>query len=528
MKCKLQRTKLGVIASGKVTGTTGNQTRMIGIARVAWLKITQNTLAGLSIALLFASAQAPAYVTQVSSIHYRVIRYAHTRTEAIAICDAFAQSHGYSGCNSGSNIDVYGGWYSEQKGVIKTPFYFIHVYHSNNCPAPLVFTEDEGCITKDESCPLFNPINLGTGNKRQTETDYTGSGPFPLKVSRTFNLIGNVTTPLWNFFPKLHVTSGASVVVVSQKGTKLRYTPNGSGSWTSDPDVTATLESIETDGVVTGWRYRTLDGKVEEFNNNGTLLSVTNRAGLSHTYVRTGSEIIVTHSNGNVLVYQIGSYINGFTTPDNEQYSYNNANGTLNSIIYPDGSNRSYHYTSHFYRNVLTGITDANGDRFATWTYAGGRATSSEHYGGAERGDIDYTHIDDAIDPRATATNALGKQTTYRFANINGARKIVRVEGHPTATCAGANKNYTYDANGFLASKTDWKDNTTIYSRNSKGQELSRTEAFGTSAARAIFTEWHPTLNLRTRLIEADRETIYTYDATGNLLGEQTIDLATP
>lgn len=155
-------------------------------------------------------------------------------------------------------------------------------------------------------------------------------------------------------------------------------------------------------------------------------------------------------------------------------------------------------------------------------------APTSEHSGGAEKVIFDYTHIDDAVDPRTTTTNVLGKQTTYHFADVYGARKVTQVEGHASANCLAANKNYSYDANGFLASKTDWKGNTTTYVRNTKGQELSRTEAFGTPDARTITTEWHATFNLRTKVTAPDRETIYTYDANGNLLSQQTTDLSAP
>jgi YD repeat-containing protein len=83
-------------------------------------------------------------------------------------------------------------------------------------------------------------------------------------------------------------------------------------------------------------------------------------------------------------------------------------------------------------------------------------------------------------DPRTTGTNPLGKQTTYHFTTLHGVGKVKQVEGHPSTNCAVANKEYTYDADGFFASKTDWQGNITSYTRNAKGQKFTRTEVVGT------------------------------------------------
>lgn len=105
---------------------------------------------------------------------------------------------------------------------------------------------------------------------------------------------------------------------------------------------------------------------------------------------------------------------------------------------------------------------------------------------------------------------------------------VTRVEGHATANCAGANQNYTYTPEGWLASKTDWKGVQTTYTYNSLGQETSRTEAFGTPEAKTITTEWHPTLYLKTKVTEPGKETLYSYDANGNLLSQTVNSLTTP
>ena len=121
----------------------------------------------------------------------------------------------------------------------------------------------------------------------------------------------------------------------------------------------------------------------------------------------------------------------------------------------------------------------------------------------------------------------MGRQTIYSFADIAGARRVTSVAGQPTANCVGANKNYTYTPEGWVASKTDWNGNQTVYSYNTKGQEISRTEAYGTPVAKTITTQWDPTFNLRTKVTEPDKETLYTYDANGLLIGQKIHSLIT-
>ena len=180
-----------------------------------------------------------------------------------------------------------------------------------------------------------------------------------------------------------------------------------------------------------------------------------------------------------------------------------------------------YHYEDSRFPAALTGITDERGIRYATWAYDElGRAISSEHTGGAERTQISFN-----ADGSSTVTNALGKQTIYSFKYLTGARRVVKVEGQPTANCVGANQNYTYTPEGWVDSQTDWKGNKTTYAYNTKGQETSRTEAFGTVVAKKIATEWHATLNLKTKVTEPDRETTYSYDANGLLLNQKTRSL---
>jgi YD repeat-containing protein len=274
------------------------------------------------------------------------------------------------------------------------------------------------------------------------------------------------------------------------------------------------------------WRYLATNGDTEEYNENGKLISITAPNGIKQILsydITSGLLSQVQDSMGRKLLFSyVGNKLSSVTTDDGNTTSYSyNPVGLIQGVTRSDGTQRLYHYEDSRFLTALTGITDERGVRYATWAYDElGRAISSEHAGGAERTQISFN-----ADGSSTVTNALGKQTIYRFNYITGARRVVKVEGQPTANCIGANQNYTYTPEGWVDSQTDWKGNKTTYTYNGKGQEISRTEAFGSTVAKTILTEWHTTLNLKTKVTEPDKETIYSYDANGLLISQKTRSL---
>jgi len=131
---------------------------------------------------------------------------------------------------------------------------------------------------------------------------------------------------------------------------------------------------------------------------------------------------------------------------------------------------------------------------------------------------MDYTHLDNLIDPSATLTNALGKQTTYNFIDQHGVRKVKSVEGHASANCAAANRLYQYDDDGNLVAEASWQGRRTEYIRDEWGRTLEKREAAGTSQERVTRTTWHAAWDLPETIEKDGRYTTYEYDATGNLI----------
>ncbi len=272
-----------------------------------------------------------------------------------------------------------------------------------------------------------------------------------------------------------------------------------------------------SDAAPVAWRYKASNGDIEDYNADGKLLSITASNGMKQElFYDVTSELLMRVkdlTNRELAFAYTGNQLSSITVDGNKTTSYTyNGQGLISKVIRPDNTERIYHYEDTRFPTFLTGITDERGKRYATWAYdAQGRAISSEHAG------VDKTTLVFNADGSTTVTNPLGKKTVYRFDDIAGARRVVKVEGQPTANCAGANQNYTYTAEGWVESKTDWKGIKTTYQYNSLGQEISRTEAFGTSEARTITTEWHPTFYLKTKVTEPGKETTFSYDINGRL-----------
>ncbi|MEW8064311.1 MAG: DUF6531 domain-containing protein [Candidatus Thiodiazotropha sp.] len=267
------------------------------------------------------------------------------------------------------------------------------------------------------------------------------------------------------------------------------------------------------------WVLSLPNGNTELYDSDGNLLSINTKDGMSTNFTyEDGRLAVVTDNFGDTLTYHYndsGRLIR-ITTPEGDiSYSYGGTGNRLIAVTYVDGSTRQYHYENTSFPYNLTGITDENANRYATWAYdAYGRVILSEHAGGAEQVEFVYNS-----DGTTTVTDAAGAERIYHYTVQQGQLKVEHIEGDRCTTCSsGGTQAYTYDTNGFVASKTDWEGNITTYTRDAQGRELSRTEASGTPNARTVTTTWDTSLNKPLVITEPDRITEYTYDANGRRL----------
>ena len=123
-------------------------------------------------------------------------------------------------------------------------------------------------------------------------------------------------------------------------------------------------------------------------------------------------------------------------------------------------------------------------------------------------------------------TDALGSNRTYHFVKQHGVTKVTQIDGGVCASCGGNTKGASYDANGFLQSKTDLNGNVTQLSYNPRGLIESKTEAFGTPEQRTVNTVWDANFRVPVCREEPMRTTLTDYDASGLLTKRIEIDTA--
>jgi YD repeat-containing protein len=419
---------------------------------------------------------------------------------------------------------------------------------------------------------LGNPINIGVGNKHQHELDYAGIGEHPLRMERAYN--GNAKAPNnfsvgWNtsydreiFFETngLNGVERNSIVTISRAdGKQYQFTQTGTNnSWVGDADAVGILvqQGTNATGNPSGWTYTTDQGDVETYNTSGKLTTIANRAGLTQTLSYNCTMVnsscpTITPSNIAPSVAGLLLSVTDFAgrqisfTYDGSarvvkmidpaggiySYAYNGAapGANLTSVTYPDGTSKTYHYENTVFPHALTGITDENGKRFATYSYdAQGRAIATEHAGGADRVSLAYN-----ADGSTTVTDALGTARTYQFQTILG---VVKPKGQsqPGGSGCGASASaLSYDANGNVTSRTDFNGSRTDYSYDlARNLETSRTEGLTASGAttpatRTITTVWHTTLRLPVQITNGNQQTTYAYNNQGDVIEKTIKDLAT-
>ena len=362
-----------------------------------------------------------------------------------------------------------------------------------------------------------NPINYATGNKIQVEHDYTASSGSPLTLERHYNSKEGI----WrhSYSQRLFITSD-KVVMRQNDGRQIHFTRSG--------DVT-TPESTELGHLTllengnwfeSTWTYTSSNNEKLVFDYQGKLISKNNSLGQKVMISYSGDAVTLTDEYRKYLIlkeYGLGQPLSVENQDVKITYSYND-HGQLSSVsIKYQGDetteHRTYLYEVSTNSNLLTGIVDERGVRFATWNYdEQGRAISSEHANEAYKKTITYN-----IDGSTSVTNELGRTTTYKFETIQGVKRVTSIIGQPSSSCPLSNSIFAYNDRGQISERTDALGNVTVFHYNNIGLEVSRTEASGTPLARTTITEWDSSRHLKTKVIEPNQIKLYTYDDNGRL-----------
>ena len=425
-----------------------------------------------------------------------------------------------------------------------------------------------------------NPVNLGTGNKYQLETDYASQG-IAFQVTRSYNSNGTFPgTRIGNNWVlgldyQLTVDSASWVHASRPDGKVLSFKPAVGSYVPTDNDIKdSLLELKDGNGVRTGWQLTShANDQIEIYSTTGKILTTSTPSGYAKTYTYSnistpadtapvadllievadnlGRSIQVSYeealfkpftTSGGQPIYRVKS----ITDPAGGQITYGyDAQSNLTSVKYPDGKTKTYHYNEPTYTsgadlpNALTGITDENGVRFATFTYdTKGKAISTGHAAGADLHSLTYN-----ADGSTTVTDPLGTARTHTFTTLLGVVKSTGQSQPGGSGCGPASSATTYDANGNVASRADFNGNKSCHAYDlTRNLETARLEglAAGTAcpttiatytpvantAQRKILTDWHATFRLPIKITEAGRETATVYDTRGNITSTTIKDTA--
>jgi RHS repeat-associated protein len=375
-----------------------------------------------------------------------------------------------------------------------------------------------------------NPINAATGNKFQAETDFVVPAVGGLHFSRYYNSFSGEWTHTYSrrivysdFERGLY-----SAKVFRHDGRTLHFYKVLNQS-TAGQDVIERLEPILDAGKIVGWKFFTAEDAVETYDATGRLSSMTDRAGWTQTlaYDATGLRS-VTDAYGRKISFAYGATGMVVTDPGLNQYQYKyNSNGKIDTVTYPGGKSRKYLYNEPSFTagqnlpKALTGIIDENGARYATWTYEGDSAKSSEHAGGADRVELTY-YADGEGNPLLTqVTDAAGGARTHNYLVLNGGVLFSGYSG-TCAACSDASSSKDHDGYGNVLESRDQNGNITTFLYIA----ARKLESWRNESGRVTDTVWHDRFRLPTLVSEAKRRTKHTYDeVTGLLLATELTDL---
>ncbi|MDR6672827.1 RHS repeat-associated core domain-containing protein [Xanthomonas sp. 1678] len=339
------------------------------------------------------------------------------------------------------------------------------------------------------SAQVGDPCDIKTGEQVEQESDASLAW---IDLTRSYH--SGYSTQAGAYGPgwsdshrlRLNVTT-ASAVLVNGAGYTTTFAPVDSTSYSATDGSGDVLVSSST-----GWDLRRASG-VYQFDQSRRLQSFVQENGqtLNYEYDQYSRLWKIHSGQGRYIEYKYsddssGALITSIESSGVVLATFVYADRILQSVSYPDGSSRVYHYEDSRFPGHLTGITDESGSRKSTFTYdAKGRAISSNLAGGVGATSITYTPSG------AQVTNALGEVETYAITTVGGSRQITSI-----ADSAGTRAYSYFGTNspnaGRLSSSTSRSGIVTNYEYSSESVNgtsyrlQSRTEAAGTPSERVV------------------------------------------
>lgn len=397
--------------------------------------------------------------------------------------------------------------------------------------------------TPRRTCPLGgqnegilfgNPCNGLTGNKTQTEVDWSIPG---FEVARHYNSESAYLDVGFGYgwsSPLLRrVFRGNNQIIVERGTGSSELFTLTNGAWTADAGVRLRV-TTGTDGGYLVWPA---SGGVERYNPSGLLVDETDARGnlTSYEYDQSGRlSGVLTQAGRRLTINYVGDLVQIGSISDDAgkivSYEYD-GDGALTRVVYPGGTARRYSYqavTNHGVvgGELLTGVQDENGVPYVAWTYdSTGRVTSSMRAPGGAGGPVDhYMFAYDTESFTNTVTDPLG--TLWKLVYTTAYYGTERALRRKTNSIDNIAFNQTFTLYGLVATQTDKRGNNNCFKYDGTRPylETARIEGLPSGSScnfylttlpagsRKISSSWHPDLSLVTKQAEPTKLTQWVYN----------------
>ena len=418
---------------------------------------------------------------------------------------------------------------------------------------------DDGLNCSADSKNIGNPINVATGNKYQSATDYQGAGDNPLSLVRSYNSRQTAKDspfgPGWthNFNSRIDFLDGDRKVRVWRPDGRAFFHNWIGGGWDKPADFFGRFFIVAATG---DYEFtENFDDKEIYDQFTGKLKQVIFKTGYTQDFTYTNGLLTqVSDLFGKTLTftYNAENRVQSLRDPSGQVITYEyDTSGNLKRVNYPDvgGGSTSveYHYEDTNFPNALTGMTDETGERVSTYAYEEipysqqmpyrdvKRAILTEKAGGAES-----FSQSNAANLSTSFTNAAGRESVYAFKRREGRYKIDNIEGLETAPggCPATSKFNTFTTNGMIETQTDKEGNVTEFTYDFSNTRVE-TETTGLRWENDVVgstvvntpdttTTTKAWLNLKPTSITTDKlSTTFTYNPQGRLERRTETDVTT-